>query len=226
MPISMPGSNELDLSTLAVPQSQAEQKRTELGQEQFLELMITQLQNQDPFQPMENGEFLGQMAQFSTVSGIGDMSKALNELAESLYSSQALQASSMIGRSVLTEGSVGKLGDGQPLQGAVDLPFATSNAFVRVQAPNGQVVREIALGSRGAGLANFEWDGVQADGSTAPAGEYFVTAGYTQNGQETALNTLVSTRVASVSLSGGGTNTRITTEAGEELSLSQIRAVL
>ncbi|NND54298.1 MAG: flagellar hook assembly protein FlgD [Gammaproteobacteria bacterium] len=222
----MPGSNDLDLSTLGVPQGQSQRERTELGQEQFLELMVTQLQNQDPFQPMENGEFLGQMAQFSTVSGIGDMSAALDQLAESLYSSQALQASSMIGRSVLTEGSVGQLGDGESLKGAVDLPFATGNAFVRVTAPNGQIIREFALGNRGAGLTNFEWDGTQADGTVAAPGEYFLTAGYTQNGEETALSTLVSTRVASVSLSGGGANTRITTEAGEELSLSQIRAVL
>ncbi len=201
--ITMPGTSELDLQTLAVPPSQEEQKRTTLGQEDFLALMVTQLQNQDPFQPMENGEFLGQMAQFSTVSGIGDMSASLGQLAESLYASQALQASSMIGKSVLTEGNVAKLEDDAPLKGAVDLPFATSTGFVRITAPNGQVIRQISLGSRGAGLTNFEWDGIGADGTRAPAGQYLVSAGYTDNGQEAALSTLVSTRVSSVSLSAG-----------------------
>jgi len=221
-----PVGGELDLNQFAVPTSQQEEKRTSLGQEDFLALMVTQLQNQDPFQPMENGEFLGQMAQFSTVSGIGDMSASLGQLADSLYASQALQASSMIGKSVLTEGNMSQLADGEPVSGAVDLPFSTSTAFVRITAPNGQILREFPLGNRGAGLVNFEWDGITADGSQAPAGEYFISAGYTDSGKEVALSTLVSTKVASVSLSGGGANTRITTEAGQEISLSQIRAVL
>jgi len=224
--ITMPGTSELDLNSFALPQNEEEENRTTLGQDDFLALMVTQLQNQDPFQPMENGEFLGQMAQFSTVSGIGDMSESLGALAESLYASQALQASSMIGKSVLTEGNVGKLEADAPLRGAVDLPYATSNAFVRITAPNGQVIRQLSLGNQGAGLTNFEWDGVSADGSTAEPGQYLITAGYVENGREEALSTLVSTRVSSVSLSAGGTDTRITTEAGEELRLSQIRAVM
>ena len=223
--INLPGS-DLDLNSLAIPQSQNERERTELGQEEFLELMITQLQNQDPFQPLENGEFIGQMAQFSTVSGIGDMSASLERLAESLYSSQALQASSMIGRSVLTEGNVSTLTEESPVQGAVELPFATGNAFVRITAPNGQVMRQFSLGSQGAGLVNFEWDGTTTEGTQAADGQYFISAGYTENGTETALPTLISTRVSSVSLSGGGTNTRITTETGQEISLSQVRAVM
>lgn len=219
-------SGELDLNQYALPTSQQEAQRTTLGQEDFLALMVTQLQNQDPFQPMENGEFLGQMAQFSTVSGIGDMSSSLSQLAESLYASQALQASAMIGRAVLTEGNLAQLADGEPLEGAVDLPYSTSTGFVRITAANGQVIRELPLGAQGAGLVNFAWDGIGADGSQAPDGAYYISAGYTDAGQEVALSTLVSTKVSSVSLSGGGANTRITTETGQELSLSQIRAVM
>jgi len=221
-----PTSGDIDFNQWALPSVQEEQKRTELGQEDFLALMVTQLQNQDPFQPMENGEFLGQMAQFSTVSGIGEMSASLNQLAESLYASQALQASSMIGKSVLTEGGIANLGAEGSVNGAVDLPNAASDVFVRITAPNGQVVRELSLGTRDAGLANYEWDGVAADGTRAPAGQYLISAGFREGGRETALPTLVTTRVASVSLSAGGSNTRITTETGAELSLSQIRAVM
>lgn len=226
MPIINSTSSDLDLSQYTLPTAQDERNRTELGQEDFLALMLSQLQNQDPFQPMENGEFLGQMAQFSTVSGIGDMSASLNQLAESLYASQALQASSMIGKTVLTEGGVANLADDGALQGAVDVPYSTGDVFVRITAANGQLVREIQLGGRDAGLANFEWDGIAADGTRAPAGQYLISAGTRENGNETALGTLVTTRVSSVSLSGGGANTRITTETGAELSLSQIRAVM
>jgi len=226
MPPINPTTGDLDLNQYALPSPQQERGRTELGQEDFLALMVSQLQNQDPFQPMENGEFLGQMAQFSTVSGISDMSASLGQLAESLYASQALQASSMIGKSVLTEGGVANLEADGTIQGAVDLPNSSANVFVRITAPNGQLVREISLGNRNAGLANFEWDGISADGTQAPEGQYLLSAGYRDNGAETALSTLVTTRVSSVSLSGGGANTQITTETGAELSLSQIRAVM
>lgn len=226
MPIISPTSGDLDLNQYALPNAQEERKRTELGQEDFLALMISQLQNQDPFQPMENGEFLGQMAQFSTVSGIGEMSASLNQLAESLYANQALQASSMIGKSVLTEGGVANLAADGTVQGAVDVPYASGDVFVRITAANGQLVREIPLGARNAGLANFEWDGIAADGTRAPAGQYLISAGARESGNEAAMATLVTAKVASVSLSAGGANTRITTETGAELSLSEIRAVM
>ena len=73
----------------------------ELGQDEFLTLMLTQLKHQDPFQPMENGEFIGQLAQFSTVSGIEQMQVALEDLSGSFVSNQTLEATRLVGKEVL-----------------------------------------------------------------------------------------------------------------------------
>ena len=89
----------------------------ELGQEEFLRLMITQLENQDPFKPLESGEFLGQLAQFGTVSGLAELQTSFEGLASSLVSNQALQAAGLIGQSVLAEGGTGHYEAGQPLRG-------------------------------------------------------------------------------------------------------------
>src|SRR5690606_26139858 len=108
------------LASLQTPAPPGRKDPKSLGQEDVMALMITQLQSQDPLKPMENGEFIGQMAQFSTVTGIAEMTKSVSALTEAYSSGQALQAASMVGRTVLTEGDSAALAPGQPLTGAVD----------------------------------------------------------------------------------------------------------
>jgi len=222
--ISIPNS-DLGIAALA-PKSTASENPNKLGQEQFLKLMITQFRNQDPFEPMENGAFLGQLAQFSTVSGIDDMSGSLSSLSDAMYANQALQASSMVGRSVLATGAEGTLAPGAPLEGAVDLPFASSSAHVTVFDALGQPVREINLGNQQAGTVQFSWDGTMADGQVAPPGRYRFTAAVRNGTEELALATFVKTRVQSVALSRDGSGASITTDSGDEISLTSIRAIM
>ena len=222
--INMPNS-DFDLSSLAV-QKQSQAEKSELGQDDFMMLMIEQFRNQDPFQPMENGEFIAQMAQFSQVAGIAEMNESMETLADSMGASQALQASTMVGRSVLADGNVGTLGSETPLKGGVQLPYTTNAAFVRIADAQGQVVRELPLGNRQSGMATFEWDGTLPDGERAPAGNYVIAAGLRNGGVEEALPTYVGTRVQSITLTGGGRSAQITTEAGEQLSLSQVKAIM
>jgi flagellar basal-body rod modification protein FlgD len=108
----------VDLAALGLAPQQTEPE-LELGQEQFLSLMITQLKNQDPFKPMESGEFLGQLAQFGTVSGLAGLQTSFDSLATSLVSNQALQAASLVGRSALVASSAITIGAGQSVEGAV-----------------------------------------------------------------------------------------------------------
>jgi len=223
--ITMPSSDPA-LSALALPGAAQEQVDNSLGQEDFLQLMIEQFRNQDPFQPMENGEFIGQLAQFSTVSGIGEMSESVENLASSLYASQAMQAAGIVGRTVLAEGSLATLEADGTLAGGVDLPYASSAAVARIFDEAGQLVKEIPLGSRAAGMASFEWDGRLADGSTAEPGRYRV-AGAIRNGEsESELAAYVGTRVESVALSPDGRGAQISTANGERISFSQIRAIM
>jgi flagellar basal-body rod modification protein FlgD len=223
--ITLP-SSDLDIASLALSKTESNKGRDELGQQDFLMLMISQFRNQDPFQPLESGEFIGQMAQFSTVSGISEINKSMSDLVESLTANQALQASALVGRTVLAEGDMATLGEAKPLQGGVELPFATDTGFVRIYDSNSQLMTELPLDSRNAGLATFEWDGTRADGTTAPVGNYQIIAGMRNGAEEEALATFIGTNVQSVTLSGGGRNAHITTEAGQEISLSQVKAIM
>jgi flagellar basal-body rod modification protein FlgD len=214
------------LASLQTPQPAARKDSKSLGQEDFLALMITQLQSQDPLKPMENGEFIGQMAQFSTVTGISEMTKSVSTLTEAYNSGQALQAASMVGRTILTEGSSASLTADQALTGAVDLPYATQSAKVRIYSDTGQLVRELPLGPQDAGISNFSWDGTLANGQTAPAGRYSMTAAIESRTGDTALVTYIASKVSSVTLSGNGSGTQLRTDSGENIGFSQIKAVM
>ncbi len=214
------------LASLQTPPATARKDSKNLGQEDFLALMITQLQSQDPLKPMENGEFIGQMAQFSTVTGIAEMTTSVNELASAYNSGQALQAASMVGRTILTEDSSALLTAEKPLAGAVELPYATQAAKVRIYSDSGQLVRELPLGPQDAGISNFSWDGTLANGQTAQAGRYSMTAAIESRGGDTALATYVASKVSSVTLSGNGSGTQLRTDTGASVGLSQIKAVM
>lgn len=219
-------NTDLDVSSLTLSQTQKRKDTKSLGQEDFLALMVQQLKNQDPMKPMENGEFLGQMAQFSTVNGITEMSKSVSALTEAFNSGQALQAASMVGRTVLTEGSTGILPAGGSLSGAVELPEASASGVVRIYSASGQLVKTLPLGSQQAGLSNFKWDGTMTNGQPAPAGNYKVTATLGNRTGDTALNTYIASKVESVTLSASGASSTIRTETGTNLPLSQVKAVM
>ena len=218
-------NTDLDIANLQLASSKTAQKK-ELGQEDFLALMITQLKNQDPLKPMENGEFIGQMAQFSTVSGIADMSKSIGGLTDAFNSGQALQAASMVGRTVLTEANAATFSGSKPVNGAVELPYSTSSSVVRVYTASGEFVRELPLGSQQAGLANFSWDGTMANGAPAPAGRYRFTAAISNPAGDTALTTYLASKVESVTLAGDGSGSQIRTDSGATVRLSQVKAVM
>ncbi len=186
---------------LAVPDTVA---REELGQEEFLQLMLTQLKNQDPFKPMESGEFLGQLAQFGTVTGLGQLQQSFESLSGSLVSDQALQAASLVGRSVLVEVGEGLLELDGALTGAVDLPIGSSAVSVQITDGSGQIIRQLELGTNAEGLVSFRWGGETDTGVAAPPGRYFVSAQYF-NGQEMqSASTLIDASVESVTLGTGG----------------------
>ncbi len=178
--------------------------RTRLDQNDFLKLLTTQLQNQDPTKPLQNGEFMAQMAQFSTVTGIQDLQASFGDLASALYSNQALQASVMVGRTVQVPSNQGLLNAGGNLAGAADLPSSTSNLTVEITDAAGQLIKYIDMGQQPAGQVNFVWDGITDKGVQAPAGIYNVRAVANFGGDIQALGTLVSARVDSVSVGKSG----------------------
>lgn len=207
------------------PSMPTKSNRTELGQEQFLMLMITQFRNQDPLKPQDPSEFLSQLAEVSNVAGISEMNRSIATLADSLYAGQALQAASVVGRSVLAPSKDARLDPDGVVRGAIDLPASTQTGFVRVLDGNGSLVREVPLGLRSAGLADFEWDGTNAAGQRVAAGDYRIVAGYRNGEREVAADVLVAKRVNSVSIGGDRRRTEITTSDGQTVALATIRAI-
>jgi flagellar basal-body rod modification protein FlgD len=193
----------LDLTSLGLAPPK-DTKKTQLGQDEFLSLMMTQLKNQDPTKPLDSTQFLGQLAQFGTVSGLQDLQTKFDSLSSALVSNQALQAASLVGHSALVESSKAPLYPGGVVDAAVDVPAATSNVQVEVRDATGQVVRHLELGSSGTGLARFEWDGLADDGTQAPAGMYQLVGSYLAGTKSTAATTLVYAPVDSVVLGTDG----------------------
>ncbi|MBT8445507.1 MAG: flagellar hook assembly protein FlgD [Gammaproteobacteria bacterium] len=189
------------LEALGTDKFKTEAKAKELGQDEFFELMITQLKNQDPMNPMESGDFLAQIAQFSTVNGINQLNESFSSLASTLQSNQALQASTMVGRSVLIDASVAPLaGPGASIEGVIELPEPVGNLTLTVSDAAGQIVRTLPLGGQSGDEALFKWDGLDDGGAQAPAGAYQLRAVAVIDGEEQALNTQIQAKVESVSL--------------------------
>ena len=114
--------------------------KDKLGQEDFLKLMTTQLQNQDPFAPMENGEFIAQMAQFSTVTGITSMDESLKNVAAKLGETRIATAANMLGHSVLVPGKIARTDDDGSVNGVIDLPSAATNVNVVFKSQSGEII--------------------------------------------------------------------------------------
>ncbi len=177
-----------------------------LGQSDFLEIMLAQIQNQDPLNPMDGADFLGQLAQFSTVDGVQSLGRSFDELSQTLTSTQALQASSLVGRSVLVESAAGQF-DGSQLRGAVDVPVGIDGMVLQIRDTTGQLIHSQSIPVAGDGRAAFAWDGTTTEGSRVPAGVYQVSVSGVSEGQNTALTTYVRANVESVTLGRGGDGT-------------------
>ena len=137
--------------------------KDQLGQEDFLKLMTTQLQNQDPFAPMENGEFIAQMAQFSTVTGITSMDESLKDVAAKLGETRIATAANMLGHSVLVPGKIARADDDGSVNGVIDLPSASTNVNVVFKSQDGEIIDTINLGNQSSGLVGFAWHGAPKD---------------------------------------------------------------
>ncbi len=214
------------LSGLGLGEQKTKKKAPdELGQGEFLKLMIAQLNNQDPMKPMENGDFIAQMAQFSAVTGLTKLQQSFDGLAVSLQSNQALQASSLVGRTVLVPSGAGTLPQGGTLSGGVDLDSSSSNLTITIQDASGQVMRRLELGPQQKGNVSFNWDGITDSGAQARAGRYFISAEIQTESGTKAVETLMKSAVDSVTLGKGGQGITLNLADGNSVDLSSVRSI-
>lgn len=196
-----------------------------LGQKDFLRLMVAQVRNQDPMDPKTNGDFMAQLAQFSTNDGITRMQESIAQLASSLQSNQALQASALVGRKVLIPGNNFKLGAEGDLSAAVDVPAPVSNLTASVYGENGELLRTIPLGTQDIGISQFSWDGMNQKGERMPAGKYTIKVTGSYQGKDVALKTMVAANVDSVSLGQNGEGVRLNVAGIGSVALSDVRQI-
>jgi len=199
-------------------------KKDELGQAQFMQLMIAQLRNQDPTKPMDPSEFLGQLAQFGTVSGIQSMQGSLSTLSDSLRSSQVLGGTSLVGHYVLADASEAVLGDTGAVAGTTTIPEGASSASLVITDSSGQLIRRMPISAQ-QGEAEFMWDGTTDLGTRAPAGSYKISAIANVGGTAEQLTTQLVGHVGSVSIDPSDFSMTLNTDLGP-IALSRVRRVM
>lgn len=214
------------LEQLSIESRGEAKKSKELGQETFLELMVAQLENQDPLKPMESGDFLGQLAQFATVNGISELQSTMTNLAASLQSNQALQASTLVGRQVLIPANGAPLTSGGSVSGAIELTENVSQLNVVIEDASGQLVRRLSLGGQQAGLIPFTWDGINEAGGRAAPTVYRVRAEGVVDGESQAFENFVRAQVESVTLTKDGSSPQLNLMGMGSMSLEQVRQVM
>jgi flagellar basal-body rod modification protein FlgD len=187
--------------------------------------MVAQLQNQDPFKAMDPSQFLGQLAQFGTVSGIQQMQNAFTTLSDSMRASQVLDGATMVGRGVLVAQSNVQLGATDTVSGSVDVPSGATAVQLNITDSTGQLVRRVPLSTTG-GLTDFSWDGADDLGERAPAGEYSIQIVANVGGSNQSLTPLVATRVSSVTIDPNGAGLVLNTPSLGSVSLADVRRVM
>jgi flagellar basal-body rod modification protein FlgD len=216
------GTNAASQLGLNMPEGSA---KTGLGQKEFLRLMVAQAKNQDPMQPQANGEFISQLAQFSTNDGVAKMQESLQQMASSLQSNQALQASALVGRKVLVNSEHLSLGTDGDAKAAIDMSPGLGNLTASVYSESGELIKTIPLGQPQAGFFQFGWDGTGQDNKRVPAGNYKIAVRGTYAGKEVQLNTMTSANVDSVSLGQNGEGLKLNVAGVGSVSLDKVRQI-
>ena len=185
-------------STSATTSTSAAGTKADLSEDRFLKLLVAQLANQDPMNPLDNAQMTSQMAQISTVSSIEKVNQSLSGLAGQLAAMQALQSSSLVGRDVMIEGNRLAIHDGKAA-GAVDLDLPADKVVVDILSAGGQVMESFNLGALPAGRQPFAWDAQSH--TTAEGLSFRVTA--TKGSTVVTHRTLVQDQVVSVGSDNG-----------------------
>ncbi|WP_075185560.1 flagellar hook assembly protein FlgD [Teredinibacter haidensis] len=210
-------SNNSLLSDLSIANKTADEPQSnELGQSAFLELMITQMENQDPLSPQENTEFIAQLAQFSSVESLDKLNNNFDSFTNNFVANQALQASTLVGRSVTVPTDRTQLETGDVVTASVDVPSSSSDITVNIYTESGSLVDQISLGVQPPGELVLRWDGQNAEvngelldwqssqENGVEAGLYRFEVMTQANGESTELATALSANVNSVTVGSNG----------------------
>jgi len=213
------------LASLSQASAQASAQAGDAGalQDRFLKLLVTQMQNQDPLNPMDNAQVTSQLAEISTVSGIDTLNTTVAGMQSAFLAAQSLQASALIGHSVLAPGNDLILQNGAAA-GGLQLDQPADAVTVTVIGANGQTVKTIKLGPQQAGTRTFAWDGSTDAGGTAPDGAYVFKVDAVQGGKPISVQALGYGLVQSVTLGSG--QVQLNTIGLGTVNLSDVKQII
>ncbi len=192
---------------------------------EFLQLFVAQLKNQNPLEPQDGADFLGQLAQFSTVEGIKNMESAFNKIADSLTSSQAMQATNLVGKKVQVKTDMGLHSPGSKIAGAIEVPRAVNDLVLEVQNEVGQVVKTYQLNAQNKGDVAFNWDGTDDNGNALPGGAYRFVAKAHIDGTLNQFDTYIASNVDSVTINKNGQPMTLNVSGFGKVSINDIKTI-
>lgn len=187
------------------------------AQDRFLKLLVAQLNNQDPMNPMDNAQMTSQMAQINTVAGISQLNETMKSMSSQLLSTQILQSASMVGHNVLLGGNTLTVSNGVAA-GGVDLGSSADSVMVEVRSPGGVVLDTIDLGAQSTGRHTFTWDASQYQGQSVK-----ISVKASNGSQSVTATPLTLTAIESVSNESGGLQLNL--RNGNSVSYSDVAAI-
>ena len=213
-PVSSPVLQNLQANTTSNEKTDAASQ-----QDRFMKLLVAQLNNQDPMNPMDNAQLTSQTAQISTVSGIEQLNNSVLAMAKQFSSMQMMQSAPMIGHDVLTVGNSLAVSEGRA-NGGVELASAADKVSVQILSPGGQLLDTLDLGGMAAGRQQFSWDASKYTGGGNLS--FKVTA--STAGQAIPTTALARDTISSVGTDGSAMS--IALKSGATVRYEQIKAVL
>lgn len=220
------GSSSSSSTSGASSASSSASSSTNNLQQTFLQLLVAQLKNQDPTNPMDSSQMTSQLAQINTVTGISQLNTTLTSLSSQLTAGQSAQASLLIGQNVLVPGSSTTVASGASTGFGVTVASNVSDLKVTIKNASGDIVNTIDLGAQQAGTVPVSWKPTDASGNTLADGTYTVSAvGTSSTGGTTTETTLTGAQVRSVVQQSDGT-TGLLLNDGSTVGMTNVAAIL
>lgn len=208
-----------------LPQERIKPKNA-LGKDDFLKLLMAQLNNQDPLKPMEHQEFSAQLAQFGSLEQLQNIHKGIESLQGGMGNESKLSALGMIGKTVKATGNEVQLMEGQSVNLSFNSKEGVNPIKAQIYSEAGKVVREMDIDSRNPSNG-ISWDGKDQEGKGLPSGKYtFRVQGVNSSGQAEELGASLSGRVTAVEMNGNNPVLVVQTASGtSKLDLAKVTAV-
>ena len=197
-----------------------------LDRNAFLTLLTTQLQNQNPLDPMKNEQFVAQLAQFSQLEGITNMSTSLSDVADVIRSDRIMTGANLVGKSVF--GQTGRIStDGQAASDIeFELPYGADQVEVGIYDPvSGSLVRSIVVGPQNSGTFSMAWDGRKADGTQASPGSYIIRGNVVIGGNSEMVTPSTYQRVETVSWDALNSDLNLNLAGGVSIPMAQVARI-